>query len=377
MPNYQNSAQHPNPHYAGLDLLSTAVVILNRSFVLMYANPAAENLFAFSLKNAVGQPFARLFSAGHTGNHALFSMLEQVVKNDAGFNENELTLESAASHTLHSTCVASPIDGERVVVEFRALDQQLKIAREAKILERQELNRELIRNLAHEIKNPLGGIRGSAQLLERELQGLANEADLKEYTQVIVNEADRLHSLMDRLLTPHRLPQMARLNIHEVLERVRTLVLAEFPSGVTVMRDYDTSLPEFIADKEPLIQALLNITRNAAQAMHGRGQIRLVTRIARQITLGKQRYRHAIQVQIIDNGPGVPEALQDKIFFPLVSGRDGGTGLGLSLAQNFVSQHHGIIEFESVAGRTCFSVLLPVRESQTLNPHSNSHSHSH
>ena len=375
MPNYQNSTHTPHAHYAGLDLLSAAVVIINRSFVLMYANPAAESLLAFSLKNAVGQPFARLFSAGHAGNHALFSMLEQVVRNDAGFNENELALESAPSHTLHASCVATPIDGERVVVEFHALDQQLKIAREAKILERQELNRELIRNLAHEIKNPLGGIRGSAQLLERELRGLANEAGLKEYTQVIVKEADRLQTLMDRLLTPHRLPQMARLNIHEVLERVRTLVLAEFPSGVTVIRDYDTSLPEFIADKEPLIQALLNITRNAAQAMHGRGQIQFVTRIARQVTLAKQRYRHAIHVRIIDNGPGVPEALRDKIFFPLVSGRDGGTGLGLSLAQNFVSQHHGIIEFESVAGSTCFSVLLPVRESQSLNPPAHSHSH--
>ncbi len=376
MSNYPNSTHTLNPHYAGLDLLSTAVVIINRSFVLMYANPAAEDLFAFSLKNAFGQPFARLFSTGHAGNHALFSMLDQVVRNDAGFNENELTLESATTHTLHSSCVASPIDGERVVLEFHALDQQIKIAREAKILERQELNRELIRNLAHEIKNPLGGIRGSAQLLERELQGLPKEADLKEYTQVIVNEADRLQTLMDRLLTPHRLPQMARLNIHEVLERVRTLVLAEFPAGITVIRDYDTSLPEFIADKEPLIQALLNITRNAAQAMHGRGQIKLVTRIARQVTLAKQRYRHAIQIQIVDNGPGVPEALSDKIFFPLVSGRDGGTGLGLSLAQNFISQHLGIIEFESVAGNTCFSVLLPVRESQTLNPPSH-YSHSH
>lgn len=377
MPTYQNPTVPANPHYAGLDLLSTAVVIINRSFTVIYANPAAEDLFAFSLKNAVGQPFMRLFSPGHAGNRALFSMLDQVVKNDAGFNENELTLECAGSHALHSSCLAAPLDRERIVVEFHALDQQLKIAREAKILERQELNRELIRNLAHEIKNPLGGIRGSAQLLERELQGLPNEADLTEYTQVIVNEADRLQTLMDRLLAPHRLPQMARLNIHEALERVRILILAEFPEGVTVIRDYDTSLPEFIADKEPLIQALLNIVRNAAQAIQGRGQIRLVTRIARQVTLAKQRYRHAIQVQIIDDGPGIPGALRDKIFFPLVSGRDGGTGLGLSLAQNFISQHLGIIEFESVAGRTCFSVLLPVRESQSLNPSAFPHPHPH
>ena len=375
MSNTHSSSQHPQ--YAGLDLLSTAVVILNHKFVLMHANPAAENLLAFSMKSAVGQPFARLFAAAHAGNQALFSMLEQVVKNDAGFNENELTIESASGHTLHFSCVASPLEGGRLLVEFHALDQQIKIAREAKIIERQELNRELIRNLAHEIKNPLGGIRGSAQLLERELRGLANESDLKEYTDVIVNEADRLQSLMNRLLTPHRMPQMARLNIHEVLERVRTLVLAEFPAGVTVIRDYDASLPEFIADKEPLIQALLNITRNAAQAMYGRGQIQLVTRIARQVTLAKRRYRHAILVKIVDNGPGVPETLREKIFFPLVSGRDGGTGLGLSLAQDLVSQHHGIIEFESVPGNTCFSVILPVHESQTPAPHSLPHSPPH
>jgi two-component system nitrogen regulation sensor histidine kinase GlnL len=360
-------------HYAGLDLLSTAVVVIDRSFTLMHANPAAESLFAFSLKSAAGQPFARVFSPAHTGSQALFAMLEQVVRNDAGFNENELTLETATGTTLHSACVASPIDNGMLVLEFHALDQQLKIAREEKIIERQQLNRELIRNLAHEIKNPLGGIRGSAQLLERELQGLPAEEDLKEYTQVIVQEADRLQTLMDRLLTPHRLPQLARLNIHEVLERVRTLVLAEFPAGITVVRDYDTSLPEFIADKEPLIQALLNIARNAAQAMHGRGQIRLTTRIARQVTLAKQRYRHAIQVQIVDNGPGVPEDLRDRIFFPLVSGRDGGTGLGLSLAQDFISRHQGLIECESVPGNTCFTVLLPVRESQNLNPATNNH----
>ena len=360
-------------HYAGLDLLSTAVMVTDRSFVMMHANPAAENLFAFSLKNATGQPLARIFSAAHAGNQQLFSMLDQVVRNDAGFNENELTLETASGAVLHSACVASPADRGALVLEFHALDQQLKIAREEKIIERQQLNRELIRNLAHEIRNPLGGIRGSAQLLERELQGLPAETELREYTQVIVKEADRLQTLMDRLLTPHRLPQLARLNIHEVLERVRTLVLAEFPAGINLVRDYDTSLPEFIADKEPLIQALLNIARNAAQAMHGRGQIRLVTRVARQVTLAKQRYRHAIQVQIVDNGPGVPEELRDRIFYPLVSGRDGGTGLGLSLAQNLVSQHGGIIECDSVPGQTRFTILLPVRESQSMNAAPNNH----
>ena len=344
--------------YAGLDLLSTAVIILDRSFALKYANPAAETMFAFSQKNALGVSLMRLFSA-HAGNAALFGMLDKVIKHDAGFSENELTLETAAA-ILHTACTAAPAEGQRLILEFHQQDQQMKIVREEKILAHQQLNRELIRNLAHEIKNPLGGIRGSAQLLERELP----QNELKEYTQVIVQEADRLQALMDRLLIPHRLPKLASLNIHEVLERVLALVLAEFPAGIKVVRDYDTSLPDLIGEKELLIQALLNVARNAAQAIKGAGEIRIVTRIARQVTLARIRYRYALTVDIIDNGPGVASALQDKIFYPLVSGRDGGTGLGLSIAQDLVNQHQGIIEFDSIPGQTRFTVLLPVRSIQ-------------
>ena len=361
----------PNPQsqlYAGLDLLSTAVIILDCHFALKYANPAAETMFAFSQKNALGQPCARLFSA-HAGNAALFAMLNQVVKHDAGFSENELTLETAAATILHTACTAAPVEGQRLTLEFHQQNQQIKIVREEKILAHQQLNRELIRNLAHEIKNPLGGIRGSAQLLERELP----QNELKEYTQVIVKEADRLQALMDRLLTPHRLPKLVSLNIHEVLEHVRSLVLAEFPDGIRVLRDYDTSLPELIGEKEHLIQALLNVARNAAQSIEGHGEIRIVTRIARQVTLARVRYRYAIMVDIIDNGPGVTSALQDKIFYPLVSGRDGGTGLGLSIAQDLVNQHQGIIEFDSVPGQTRFTVMLPVRTVQPT-PETSQHS---
>ncbi|HET9651614.1 MAG TPA: nitrogen regulation protein NR(II), partial [Usitatibacter sp.] len=244
-----------------------------------------------------------------------------------------------------------------LMLEFRELEQQLKIAREAKILEQQEANRELIRNLAHEIKNPLGGIRGAAQLLEREL----GDPELREFTQVIVKETDRLQSLMNRLLTPNRLPKVEPINIHEVMERVRSVLAAEFPALV-IRRDYDTSLPEIHGDKEQLIQAILNVARNAAQATEGRGEIRFVTRIARQVTIARTRHRHAIAITIQDNGPGVPTELAEKIFYPLVSGRAGGTGLGLSLAQSYVSQHQGLIEFESVPGRTRFTILLPVVE---------------
>ena len=358
------NTHNPLSHYAGLELLSTAILILDHDLNIVHANPAAESLFAFSQKSALGHPLHKWLP----GNTALFSMLEQVIKTDTGFNENELTVELPNASPLHLACVASPAEDQRVVLELRQLDQHLKIAREEQIIEHQQLNRELIRNLAHEIKNPLGGIRGSAQLLERELQDLGG-GDLKEYTQVIVNEADRLQALMDRLLTPNRVPKMRPLNIHELLERVRKLILAEFPDTLAVRRDYDISLPELYGDPEALIQALLNVARNAAQALEGHGEIRLVTRIARQITLAKQRFRYAITVQIIDNGPGVPETLRDKVFYPLVSGRDGGTGLGLSLAQNFVNQHHGIIEFDSVPGNTRFTIILPVVDAATHGLH--------
>jgi two-component system, NtrC family, nitrogen regulation sensor histidine kinase GlnL len=340
--------------YHGLELLNTAVLMLDESLHVTYANPAAETLFAQARRQMVGVPF----DTALPHNEEFGERLQQALAAQAGFNDNDLLLE-VEGYPVHLHCVISPAESgqARLVLEFRELEQQLKIAREAKMLEQQESNRQLIRNLAHEIKNPLGGIRGAAQLLEREL----GDPELREFTQVIVKETDRLQSLMNRLLTPSRLPQVAEVNIHEVMERVRTLLLAEFPEGLVVKRDYDTSLPEITGDKEQLIQAILNVARNAAQATGGLGEIRMVTRIARQLTIARKRFRHAIAVSIEDDGPGVPPELSERIFHPLVSGRHGGTGLGLSLAQSFVSQHEGIVEFESVPGRTRFTLLLPVR----------------
>jgi two-component system nitrogen regulation sensor histidine kinase GlnL len=249
------------------------------------------------------------------------------------------------------------IAAARLLVEFRQIDEQLKSDREEQLLGQQRANRELIRNLAHEIKNPLGGIRGSAQLLERELERPA----LREYTQVIIKETDRLQQLMDRLLTPNRLPHYAPINVHEALERVRSLILAEYGEAIEIARDYDTSLPEVPGDREQLIQAVLNVVRNAVQALEGRGKIALRTRVARQVTLAKRRVRLALVVDIIDNGPGVPEAIRDRIFYPLVSGRENGSGLGLTLAQTFVEQHHGTIVCDSRPGYTCFTITLPVQ----------------
>ena len=341
------------PH-AGLELLNTAVLMLDENLTVTYANPAAETLFAKARNHFVGVAFGEALP----NNEEFVGRLVHALSAQAGFNDNDLLLE-VEGYPVHLHCVITPGEeagGGRLVLEFRELQQQMKIAREAKMLEQQQANRELIRNLAHEIKNPLGGIRGAAQLLDRELA----DPELREFTQVIVKEADRLQTLMNRLLTPSRLPQIEPVNIHEVTERVRTLLLAEFPEGLEIKRDYDTSLPEITGDKEQLIQAILNVARNAAQATGGLGEIRLVTRISRQVTIARKRFRHAIAVSVEDDGPGVPPELAERIFYPLVSGRQGGTGLGLSLAQSYVSQHQGIIEFESEPGRTRFTILLPV-----------------
>jgi two-component system nitrogen regulation sensor histidine kinase GlnL len=262
---------------------------------------------------------------------------------------------------VHVVVVQTERVGE-IVVEMLPLEQHVRQQREERLIDQAQANKELIRNLAHEIKNPLGGIRGAAQLLEMEVEA----RELKEYTQVIIHEADRLQTLVDRLLAPHRRPHVVGdVNIHEVCERVRSLILAEFPKGLKVVRDYDTSIPDFRGDREQLIQAVLNVAHNACEALadriaRGDAEIVLRTRVARQVTFGKQRYRLALELHVIDNGPGVPELLRDRIFFPLVSGREGGSGLGLTLAQTFVQQHHGLIECDSVPGRTDFKILIPL-----------------
>jgi len=338
----------------GLDLLSSAVVLVDAQLVVRYLNPAAENLFAVSGRALHGRPLSALLGQPP----GLTSALENAIRDNWSYTGQSIAVTRADASPLNLDCTVSPVDsgGLRLILEFRLIDQWLKADREERVLEQQQASRELVRNLAHEIKNPLGGIRGAAQLLEHEL---ANP-QLREYTQVIIAEADRLQSLMHRLLDSHRMMQPAVLNVHEILERVRLLVNAEF-SRLRVVRDYDVSLPPVTGDREQLIQALLNIARNAAQAMGGEGEIVLRTRAARQVTLAKRRYRLALELQVIDSGPGIPEAIRDKVFYPLVSGREGGSGLGLSLAQSFIPQHHGSITVDSRPGRTCFSVLLPVK----------------
>ncbi len=345
----------PSTQLPTLEHLSTAVILLDNQSRIAYLNPAAENMFAVSHSNLLGHPLLHAFN--HT--EQLFAAMQSALASHASHIEHDLMLGThTLGHKLHLSCTVTPIqlDQNSLLLEFHTIDRPLKLAREEQMLDQTQANRMLLRNLAHEIKNPLGGIRGAAQLLEQELEKPA----LREYTQVVIQEADRLRSLMEKLLTPQHEPRFSALNIHEVLERVRSVVLAELPEGLLIQRDYDLSLPELHGDKEQLIQVVLNIVRNAAQAMKGKGSITLRTRIARQVTLMKKRRRLAVAVQITDSGPGIPGHLKDKIFYPLVSGRTDGHGLGLTLAQDFVSQHQGSIEFESEPGRTCFTVMLPL-----------------
>lgn len=348
--------------FSGLDLLSSSVILIDERLAIIHMNPAAENLLATSVKVLAGRLLPSVVGYSQT----LEVALENALRHGWSYTGQGLELRGNGGELLHVNCTVNPTDapGARLLIELWPIDQQLKATREERLIEQQQANRELIRNLAHEIKNPLGGIRGAAQLLEHEL----NNPDLREYTQVIVKEADRLQDLMQRLLSPHRPMQPGPVNIHEILERVRSLLTAEFPLTLSVRRDYDTSLPDLVGDREQLIQAILNIARNAAQAIMGQsdgdavkqGQIILRTRAARQVTLVKRRYPLALDLQVIDNGPGIPDDIRERMFYPLVSGRDGGSGLGLTLAQGFIQQHQGTVECESRPGYTCFTIRMPL-----------------
>ena len=345
--------------FQALDLLATLVAVVSAEGRVLFVNAALEDALGTSRRSITGLPLQSSFTEP--------ALLETA---SSGARDNEFAtlrydawLKRSGHDPLPVHVVVAQTDRpDEVVVELLPLEQQTRQEREERLLDQAQANKELIRNLAHEIKNPLGGIRGAAQLLQLELE----TRELREYTQVIIHEADRLQLLVDRLLAPHRRPHVVGdVNIHEVCERVRTLIVAEFPKGLRVVRDYDTSIPEFRGDREQLIQAVLNIAHNAAQALKDRiatgdAQITFRTRAGRQVTFGKQRYRLALELHVMDNGPGVPDSIKDRIFFPLVSGREGGSGLGLTLAQTFVQQHHGLIECESQPGQTDFKLLIPL-----------------
>ena len=343
-----------------LDWLATMAALVDPQGRLLYANPAMEAGLGLSRRHLLGQDLAQWLTRQGLWHEAL----NQVQANEFSSKRFDCTVMArmAADALQVQLIVARTEVPDTLLVQLVELGQQTRQEREEQWLNQAQANKDLIRNLAHEIKNPLGGIRGAAQLLQMDLES----RELLEYTRIIIHEVDRLQTLVDRLLAPHRRPHVVGdMNIHEVLERVRSVILVEFPQGLSVERDYDASIPEFRGDREQLIQAILNIAHNAAQALAERiraGDARIVfkTRIARQVTLAKQRHRLALLLHITDNGPGVPADIKDRMFFPLVSGRDGGSGLGLTLAQTFIQQHQGTIECDSQPGLTDFRILMPL-----------------
>jgi two-component system, NtrC family, nitrogen regulation sensor histidine kinase GlnL len=340
-----------------LDALATGILMLDAQLCPVYANVAAQDLLAFSLKMARGRPFIELLHEPE----GLGAILRRSLATGETIADRELTVRPAGSpremRTLDVTL--TPFDGvtgRHLLLELADTTQRQRISRENDLLARLDSSRLMVRQLAHEIKNPLGGLRGAAQLLERELPAAA----LREYTRVIIGEADRLTALVDSMARPSQMPSKARLNVHEICEHVYHLLRAEASPNLAIERDYDPSLPNAYLDRHQMIQALLNVARNALQAQGDKGRIVLRTRARSNVSIGTTVHRLMASVQVEDSGPGVPEHLRTSIFYPLVTGRANGTGLGLAVAQELATRNGGIIEFESEFGRTVFTLLLPL-----------------
>ncbi|MDJ0806034.1 MAG: nitrogen regulation protein NR(II) [Gammaproteobacteria bacterium] len=340
-----------------LDNLSSATLLFDRELRLKYINSAGEMLLAMSARKILGEYVNQVILCTTT---EIEGILNRSLQSGQPFTEREHHITLMDGRELTVDCTVSPIREEGQIIEFLMeilqVDRQLRITREELLLSRNQASRALVRSLAHEIKNPLGGLRGAAQLLERELL----ELELKEYTQIIIQEADRLQKLVDSMLGPNQLPKHEEVNIHQVLERVCNLVKAEVGVGLTILKDYDPSIPLMNGDFDQLIQAFLNILRNGARAAGKDGILGILTRILRQFTIGSKRHKLVILVELSDNGPGIPEDLQDRIFFPMVSGSSDGMGVGLSISQALINRHQGLIEFTSKPGNTVFRILLPL-----------------
>jgi len=344
-----------------LENLSFSILVFDQGLYLQYMNSAAEMLFAVSARHMVRHRAGDLIQCSAGLDE---SSLASALETGRPFTEREIELKLQNGETVTVDCSAIPITddgGENyLMMEMQHIDRQLQISREESLLNQHDAARDLIRGLAHEIKNPLGGLRGAAQLLEREL----GDRSLQEYTQVIINEADRLQALVNRMLGSYRLLEMSWINVHKILERVRSLMVAEYGDNLHILRDFDPSIPELHVDSDRIIQAILNIMRNAAQAVEdkGTGEILMRTRILRQFTIGNVCHRLVVLIEIEDNGPGIPEEIREKIFYPLVTSGGTGMGLGLSITQSLIHQHGGLVEFNRREGKTTFRVMLPLEK---------------
>lgn len=340
-----------------LEGMSAVVLLFDADLTLSYINPAGEMLFKQSARHMLGLPYLELIQ--HRDELSASKWIEEI-KSGQSFTRHEVPLillnDNEVTVNLTILPLTDSADKTEYLLEIISVERWLRITRDEQRAEQQEVTQEILRGLAHEIKNPLGGLRGAAQLLERELPN----PDLKEYTQVIISEADRLQTLVNRILGPAGLPKLKDVNIHEVLELVRSLIKIEVKDGIQIHRDYDPSVPDVKADHGMLIQALLNIARNACEALDGKGNITFKTRVVRKYTIGLQRHKLVACIEIIDDGPGIPADIRDKIFFPMVTGRAEGSGLGLAISQSLIQQHDGLIECQSEPGHTVFSVILPI-----------------
>lgn len=348
-----------------MDHLTTAVLLLDEQMKVQYVNPAAEQLMAASQSQLAGMTINNLI---HDKDQSTQADLENALRDLHPFTKREaqiyiLNNPQLATVDYTITPIRESTNAHSLLLELRPLDRLMRISREDNLINAHQATRALVRGVAHEVKNPLGGIRGAAQLLARELP----DDSLREYTDIIIAEVDRLRNLVDQMLGPRKLPKWAQINIHEILERVRSVLTAETGDPVAIERDYDPSLPEMCGDKDQLIQAILNIVRNAKQALtedevQENPTIILRTRALRQFTIGHIRHRLILLVEIEDNGPGIAKEMQETMFYPMISGRASGTGLGLSISQSIINQHHGLVECESNPGKTIFRLLLPLEQ---------------
>lgn len=339
-----------------LDQLATAVLVFDENLRLRYINHAGEVLLEHSSRSAFGRTVSELF----LNAQVVQEQLQMAMQGEQVIVHRGCSLHIPSQEPLLVNCTTTPVswpDGSiNAMLELRQVKHHLRIERDELLIDQQQAVRDLVRGLAHEIKNPLGGLRGAAQLLQREI----GESSLNEYTQIIIDQADRLQVLIDRMLGPNSLPQIDAVNIHEVLERVRSLLSVECGDDLEFVKDYDPSLPELQADAGMLEQAVLNIMRNAGQALECRGSITLRTRVQRNFNIGERLHRLVAKIEIIDDGPGIDAGLRSRIFYPMVTGRSDGTGLGLPIAQNIISRHGGLIECNSEPGKTVFTILLPL-----------------
>ena len=341
-----------------LEEANTAFIIFDEKLQIIYANPASEFLFLQSTQRLYQQSLKQLAEHYHFNAKSIEKLLIQ----QNSFTENEVTIR-IDGHSVLVALSASYLNfcnSDHIILEIRCIEQQRKISQEHYQAHQLEAAQELVRGLAHEIKNPLGGIRGAAQLLEREL----HSPDLEEFTQIIIEQTDRLTTLVDRLLGPQQIGIRAAHNIHSILEKVRRLVCLDLPDFINIKVDYDPSIPDFEMQSDQLQQAFLNIIQNAVQALgqrtHAQSEITLKTRTAHQVTINGKPHRLSAEIKIIDNGPGIPPHLKDTLFYPMVTGRSNGTGLGLSIAQKLIKQHNGRIECHSSEGHTEFLIYLPM-----------------